>query len=151
MASMTTAANGRLTVQFKRPDGKRTSVRLGEMAGDQAAIVRDHINHLADCWRRRRPPGPGTDAWLAELQQDSTKVWLYDRLAAAGLVMEREKPAPAPRQPKKPKATGKPAPETLGAFCDAYITSRTDLEQSTINNLSATWSSSSGRKNAWPA
>lgn len=135
MASLVTEPNGRRMIQFKAPDGRRPKIRIGMMGEEEAIKTKGHIEHLASCWAKREAPLPATDQWRSSLLSDASKLWLYDRLAAAGLVAQRERPAKTPSKPKKAKTDGKGTPETLKAFLDAYIGGRSDVKEGTQNNL----------------
>ncbi|MCY2986939.1 MAG: site-specific integrase [Planctomycetota bacterium] len=132
MASVITERNGRKMVRFKAPNGKYPKIRLGKIDQRVAEEIKDHVEHLAGCWRDHKSPLPATDKWTVELLKDPARVWLYDRLAAVGLVGPREKPA---REPKTAKAPEKASPHKLAAFIDTYINGRTGLEESSVNNL----------------
>lgn len=135
MATITTERNGRKVIRFLAPNGKRPKIRLGHIDATEAAKIRDHVEHLAECWRRREPPCTGTNDWRAELLSDPARHWLYDRLAAAGLWVPRNKPEQVKRRPKAKKADKTQVlPQKLGAFLDAYIASRTDVKPGTAIN-----------------
>jgi integrase len=122
MASMTTEPNGHRTIQFCGPDRKRRSIRLGKVSKQLAEEILGHVEHLAECWRWQRTVHPHTDRWVSKLLADPARHQLYDRLAAARLVPERE-PATDPEVPR------------LGEFLDAYIQGRTDVKDGTVQNL----------------
>jgi len=122
MASISKEPNGHRTIQFIGPDKKRRSVRLGKIGKADAETIAEHIGHLARCWKYGKPPNKATDAWVGQLLADSAQVWLYDRLAAVGLV-------PARDIPEEIEAA------RLGPFITAYIESRTDIEEGTGYNL----------------
>lgn len=124
MASLIKESDGGWRVQFVRPGKSRGSVRIGKMSRGDAEEIRDHIAHLWECQEREKPCGKVTEKWVTSIYADPGQVWLYDRLAAAGLVTEREVVA-APKQEAK----------LLGPFLDAYIEGRTDLEESTLRHL----------------
>jgi hypothetical protein len=92
MASISKDKSGNRTIQFVGPDKKRRSVRLGEIASDDAKKLAKHIEHLAQCWKYGSPPCPQTFDWIMGLLADPATHWLYDRLAAVKLVAERERP-----------------------------------------------------------
>jgi integrase len=122
MASISTEPNGHRTVQFIGPDKKRRSVRLGQTSAADAKTIAEHIEHLANCWKRRKPPCKQTDQWVAGMLEDSAQWWLYDRLAKVGLVTARD----IPEEVEVSK---------LGPFIASYIESRTDIEEGTAYNL----------------
>lgn len=107
MASIGNDPNGRRRILFVAPDGKRKTVRLGKMSKRQAEAVKIRIEHLVATRISKSAPDDETSRWVAELDDV-----LYDRLAAVGLVAERDS-------------------TTLGAFIDRYIESRTDVKPAT--------------------
>src|SRR5262245_19161654 len=113
MASISTAANGRRTVQFVAADGRRRSVRLGKVPLKAAEEIRRRVEYLLAAIASGTAPDADTTRWLASIGPG-----LHARLAAAGLV--------APRA-----ATGGP----LGEFIASYIAGRKDAKPGTISNL----------------
>lgn len=115
---------GLIEIQFVSPDRKRRVVRLGKIGSGAAAEIKAHIEVLVEAWRFAgdKPVDRATDKWLSKLLADKARHWLYDRMAAVGLVTARD-------VPEEIEA------EKLGPFVDAYIASRTDLEESTGYNL----------------
>jgi integrase len=124
MASISKDKSGNRTVQFIGPDKKRRSVRLGKTGLADAKAIAEHVEHLASCWKHRKPPCKQTDTWVAGLLADSASHWLYDRLAAVNLVPERERPEDQAGELSR-----------LGAFLAAYIDGRTDLKPPTVLSL----------------
>jgi integrase len=114
MASISTSANGTRTVQFVGQDGKRRSIRLGRVPLKTAEEVRRRVEYVLAANFNGTAPDGATLKWLASIGDG-----LYARLAAVGLVKERE----AVVQPK------------LKAFIDAYIAGRTDAKPQTLLNL----------------
>lgn len=135
MAKITTESNGRRMIRFIAPNGKRPKIRLGKISAEAAQAILEHVEDLAESWTHGHKPLPTTDKWLSELRSDTGRLWLYDRLAAAGLVGAREIPEGERKKPKKAKPTAEAPPETLAAFVDAYIARRTDLKEGTLDNL----------------
>lgn len=117
MASISKDKSGNRTVQFIGPDKKRRSVRLGKTGLADARAIAEHVEHLASCWKHRKPPCKQTDAWVAGLLADSAQWWLYDRLAAVNLVLERERPEEQAGELSQ-----------LETFVDAYISGRCDTK-----------------------
>ena len=76
--------NGRRTVQFVAPDGKRRSLRLGKVSQKQAEGVRRRVERLLAARTTGESPDAETAAWAG--QCDTA---LHDRLAAVGLVEKR--------------------------------------------------------------
>jgi integrase len=124
MASISKDKRGNRTVQFVGPDKRRRSVRLGKTGLAEAKAIAAHVDHLASCWKHRKPPCKQTDDWVAGLLADSASHWLYDRLAAVKLVPERERPEDQVGELSR-----------LGAFLAAYIEGRTDLKPGTVQCL----------------
>jgi integrase len=124
MASMY-QIKGRTQIQFKGPDNKRRTLRLGKIDDRAAKDILGHVEHLAGCWFNKMPPCKATFEWVSKLLTDPAWHWLYDRLSDAGLVTERDRPD------KKSKA----AMTKLGPFTTAYIESRIDVEPNTKTNL----------------
>ncbi len=123
MASISTEPNGRRTIQFVGPDKKRRSIRLGKIGEADAKTIAEHVQHLVECWKYPdKPINRQTDRFVSKLLADSSKVWLYDRFAAAGLVVARDIPEAIEAA-------------KLGKFLDAYVEGRTDIEAGTKYNL----------------
>lgn len=110
MASISTDPKGNRTIQFCGTDGKRRSIRLGQLPEADVTTIKDKIDVL-EIYRKM---GHGFDAatviWLGNL--DAT---IYNTLAAGGLAA--------------PRATTKPAPAavTLGDFLVEYLAGRKSL------------------------
>lgn len=122
MASMY-VMGGRTQIQFKGPDGKRRTIRLGRVDEVVALEIKRHVEHLADCWTHNVAPHKATTEWLAKLQADPGRVWLYDRIASGGLAPERE----------RPEDQRKPARDRLRTFCDEFIAKRKDVKPTTAS------------------
>ena len=114
MASITRELrNGRTSyrVQFYDRDGKRRSIRLGEMNRKGADAIAVRVEHLVSASIAGTPLDKSTSEWLADVGQE-----LADKLATAGLMGRRES-------------------ATLAAFLDGYIASRGDAKPNTVRNL----------------
>jgi len=123
MASLIKHKNGTRLVQVVCPDKQRRVVRLGKIGEAEARTIAEHIAHLAECAKYPdRPINKATDRFVGKLFSDSAKHWLYDRMAAAGLVTPRD----IPEEIEAAK---------LGNFITAYIAGRTDIEEGTLYNL----------------
>ena len=104
MASISREANGRKVVQFVGADGKRRSIRLGQVSKRMAEAVRIRVEHLAAAAVTGHALDSETGRWVAELGDD-----LADKLARVGLVPRRES-------------------ATLAGFLQTYIDSRIDIK-----------------------
>lgn len=110
MASLSTnKKNGRRKIQFNF-NGKRHTINLGKVAKRQAENVKLHIERLVAARLAGHAVPDQTAVWLAEID---TK--LSDDLAKHGLT----------------ESTRSRHPETLLAFIDSYIASRTDVKPAT--------------------
>ncbi|MEN0109082.1 MAG: phage integrase SAM-like domain-containing protein [Planctomycetota bacterium] len=85
MASVVSQPNGRFCVQFKRPDGKRDTMRLGKVDRRTAQRFAERIDELITGVALRQPLHPNTADWLASLPAKT-----HDKLSKAGLVSKRE-------------------------------------------------------------
>jgi len=105
--------NGRVTIQFKGTDGKRRSLRLGEVSRDTANEVFRCVKALTVA-QMTGDLDKKTADWLSHVNKD----WpiLYSRLAAVGLVQPRDR-------------------QKLGAFLDSYINGRRDVKDGTRTNF----------------
>jgi len=120
MASLSQdSKTGRWMVQVCMPDGRRSTVRLGDLDMEQAADVARLIEDLAVCASTGATPRPATRAWIATLAAP-----FLGRLERAG-ILEREDADAAESQPCP----------TLAAWLQAYLASRTDLKRGTRINL----------------
>lgn len=106
--------NGRRIVQFKGPDGRRRSIRLGKVSQRQAETVRAKVDDLAAALLTGSAPRPSTAEWVASIGDE-----LHEKLAKVGLVEAR-----ASRHASK-----------LGPFTAEYIASRSDVKHRTKINL----------------
>lgn len=107
MASIIEQSNGRRTIQFHLGDGKRRSLRLGQVSRRDAESVRLRVHELVSAHLLGQPLEPDTIAWVKRLSDD-----MHAKLEAVGLV--------------KPREAAKLLP-----FVDAYIKQRADVKQST--------------------
>lgn len=114
MASVATEPNGRRRIQFSAPDGKRKTIRLGEVDEHTAETICGHVEAIIAAADRGEPIPRGTSAWLRGLGDS-----LHKRIAAAGLT--------------EPRADRMAA--VLGPFVAKYIESRRDAKPRTILNL----------------
>jgi len=108
MASISREKNGRRTIQFVGPDGKRRSIRLGKVSQRVAEAVKVRVEHLAAAAITGHALDAETARWVAELSDS-----LADKLAKVGLIAERES-------------------ATLGEFVDGYIGKHTDVKPRTL-------------------
>lgn len=105
MASISRAANGRRSIQFMGLDGKRKTVRLGDMTAKDAEQTKTRVEHILSARAAGEPFAPGLSDWLAGIGED-----LAEKLAAAGLTPPR-------------------LSSTLGAFLDGYRERRCDVKE----------------------
>ena len=124
MASLSQEKNGGWRVLFLRPGQTRGSVRLGKMPEAEAREIAGHIEHLWACQVKNRPCSKVTERWVTSIYSDPAMQWLYDRMAAAGLVTPREGTLDQRRAAPK-----------LGSFLREYIDFRVDLKPSTRRHL----------------
>ena len=123
MASITRESNGRRTIQFVGPDGKRRSIRLGKVSQKTAEGVRVRVEHLAAAANHGTALDDETARWVGE--RDSV---MYERLAAVGLVKGRE---PGPDESRL-------AGGTLAGFIAQYIAARPGMKPNTLKNYRQT-------------
>ena len=98
MASISRQKNGRRTIQFVAPDGKRKSIRLGKTTQRTAEAVKIRVEHLVAARMSGHAFDSETARWVAGLDRT-----MADKLARVGLI------------PKIKRAT-------LGPFIDDYVT-----------------------------
>lgn len=103
-------------LQF-RHGGKRRSLWLSDPSKRRAETVMRHVDELVRAKAAGGGIDPATSVWAIDLEGK-----LFNSLARIGLV-----------DPKRHTSLGEDA-RLLGPFCDAYIASRTDLKQATIDN-----------------
>lgn len=101
MASIVTRPNGHHWIQFKRPDGKRATLRLGKCSRQSASVYQEKIDKLLEFAILQRAIDRNTLEWLRGLH-DKT----YQKIAAHGLIPER------PRQ-------------TVGGLVEAFMLVKT--------------------------
>ncbi len=113
MSSLISRPNGHFWVQFIGSDRKHKTVRLGGVSKRVAQGIKVRIEEIAATTGAGHLLTARQAAWLSELSDQ-----LADRIAATGLVPRRSS-------------------STLGAFLDAYESSRTvDLKPATLKGLS---------------
>jgi integrase len=112
MASLSTDKNGNHTIQFMDGD-KRPMIRLGKIPKKNAQTVKVYVEKLISAKQTGSPIDAPTAEWLKEIGER-----LHDRLAALGLVPDRE-PAEV---------------VTLGMHLDSYFAKRTDVKSGTATN-----------------
>ena len=117
MASITKRPNGRKTVQFVAPDGRRKSIRLGKVSLRAAEAVKLKVEHLVAATVTRHALDAETARWVIELGDD-----LANKLAKVGLI---------------PKRAGM-ANNALGEFLDLYLAGRAHLKPNTLRNCATT-------------
>jgi hypothetical protein len=113
MASISTSADGRRTVQFVGTDGRRRTISLGKMPMKAVEEVYRRVEYLAAARATGTAPDNDTAKWLA-----STSDFIHAKLAAVGLAEPRQR-----------------ADVRLGEFIDKYIAGRTDVQPQTILTL----------------
>ena len=111
MASISTGPNGRRTIQFVGSDGKRRSIRLGDVSKRTAEMIRPKVEDLVNGTIHGGPISRETATWLQSLGDI-----LHKRLAKAGLVKPRV---------KKPT-------ERLESFISGYLNLRPDVKPGTM-------------------
>ena len=107
MASISNERNGRKTVQFMAPDGKRKSIRLGKASKRTAEAVKLRVELIVAAMNAGCAVDDETARWLAGLDET-----MNAKLAAVGLTEKRES-------------------LSLGLFVDAYVESRVDVKPAT--------------------
>ena len=110
MASISRQPNGRRTIQFMAPNGKRRSIRLGKVTQRMAETVKLRVELLVAAKLSGHAIDDETSRWLTGL--DAT---LTDKLAAVGLVPRRE-PDPL---------------TTVAGFLTEYVSRRVDVKPAT--------------------
>lgn len=84
MASITRESNGRKTIQFIAPDGKRRSLRLGKCSMRTAETVKVRVEAIVSALKGGAPLDDETATWLGK--RDAA---MLDKLAAVGLAEAR--------------------------------------------------------------
>ena len=110
MASISKQPNGRKTIQFVGPDGKRRSIRLGKVSLRTAEAVKVRVEQLAAAAISGHAVDDETARWLSKI--DSV---MAGKLVRVGLILQRES-------------------ATLREFIDNYINSRVDVKPNTIKS-----------------
>ena len=117
MASISRESGGRRTVQFVRPDGKRSPICLGKVNHRTAETVRDKVEALGQAVYYGARLDDDTAAWLSGIDAS-----LVDKLEVVGLVPDQY------RRAKRDRVT-------LAAFLESYLAGRSDIKRSTRLNL----------------
>jgi integrase len=112
VASISRGPNGRRTIQFTGPDGRRKTLRLGKCSQRAAESVKAKVEALVAADLARVAVDNETARWLGEVGAE-----LHGKLVAVGLVKARLEPAPV-----------------LKDFLDAFIAGRTDFKPNTVRN-----------------
>ena len=107
MASISKQPNGRKTIQFVAPDGKRRSIRLGKASLRAAEAVKLKVEHLVSHLNTKHALDAETAKWVSEIPDE-----LRDKLTAVGLVGRRET-------------------ATIGEFMQDFIDRRKDVKVAT--------------------
>lgn len=118
MAQLSIHENGRASIQFRHPNGKRHTLRLGKVSKRLAEGVLFRVKEILSALRTGQAVAADTAAWLGTATAD-----LHDRLVRVDLTTEREAAA---------------APESkldLDSFLEMYITGRSKLRPNTLRNL----------------
>ena len=111
MASVANDPNGTRRILFAAADKKRKTIRLGKVSKKAADSICRKVEALNTAVIIGEAPHDDVARWVAE--RDSK---LYDKLAAVGLVKQRDC-------------------MTLGPFIEAYLDKRTDLADGTLVNM----------------
>jgi integrase len=114
VASISAGPNGRRTIQFMAPGGKRKSIRLGKVSKRIAEEVRVKVEALLAAAAAGLSWDAETAKWVGGLAPA-----LHDRLAAAGLVPRRQAAACV----------------KLREFLESYAASRTDAKPGTVTTM----------------
>jgi integrase len=124
--------DGRITLQFRNPNGKRSTLYLGHADDLTTLEVKKHLEHIIRSVKNGTLPSVITERWLAELLADPARTWIYDRLAALELVTERPEQAESRAAKQAKDATQRPPLATLGPFLADYIKRRSDVKPGTL-------------------
>src|SRR5262249_2850781 len=111
MASISHGPNGRRTIQFVAPDGKRKTIRLGKVSQKTAEGERSRVEHRAAALASGTAWAQHTASWVRKVGDD-----LAGKLAAVRLIPVRNT-------------------ARLGEFIDGYLESRADTRPSTRCNM----------------
>src|SRR5262245_29068351 len=112
MASISRDGDGRRTIQFVAPDGRRKSVRLGKVSQREAGEVKVRVERLLAAQTANLSLDAETAQWLANVGDD-----LAAKLAAVGLAA--------------PRASASTA---LGQWLKDYRDHRADVSKGTSTN-----------------
>ena len=121
MASLCFDKKGLGQIQFRHPNGKRHTLRLGKVAKRLGESVVFRIREIVAAIRTGQSVSADTAAWLGALTPK-----MYDRLVRVGLA--------APRAQSSPTEIA-PADITLDNFVREYIEGRAKLKPFTRRNL----------------
>lgn len=113
MASISTDKEGKRIVQFVAGDGKRRSIRLGDVSMKSAEEVKRRVEYLVGAIETNTAPELDTVKWLVGISDD-----LHSKLAAVGLVESRAS-----------------ATMTIEKFAAEYVSGRADIKPRTRINL----------------
>ena len=116
MAHISIEKNGSSIIQFRHPNGKRHTLRLGKVAKRLAEGVLFRVNEILAAIKTSQAISADTAAWLGGLTPS-----LHDRFARVGLAT--------------PRADAAAKEVTLDAFVCEYIEGRAKLRPNTIRNL----------------
>ncbi len=100
MASISTDADGKRRILFVNPNGDRKQIRLGRMPMKAVQAINAKVENLLAAAVAGHAIDNDTAAWVGSRDRR-----LYDKLAAVGLIPQRQK-------------------ATLAAFLDSYIAAR---------------------------
>jgi len=110
MASIVNDPNGRRRLQFKAPDGRRRTIRLGKVTQKAAGLIRSRVEAIVSARMASQPLDPDTTAWVASLPDE-----MHTKLAEAGLFERR-------------------GVARLGPFLRSILDEREDLKPNTRRN-----------------
>ena len=104
MASIIKQPQGRKAIQFKSPNGKRPTLRMGKVPLRTAQTIKTHVEALASAAITGQVPPDETARWVTRLDET-----MADKLARVGLIPRR-------------------GTVHLGEFLDEYFDKRTDVK-----------------------
>ena len=117
MANISTEQNGRSSIQFRHPNGKRHTLRLGKVSKRLAEAVLFRVKEILAAIRTGQTCSADTAAWLGTLTGP-----MHGRFVRVGLA--------DPRVAVKAKVSA-----GLDTFLQEYINGRAKLRPNTIRNL----------------
>jgi len=117
MAHVSIEKNGRASIQFRHPNGKRHTLRLGKVSKRLAEGVLFRVKEIVAALRTGQAVSADTAAWLGTLTAQ-----LHGRFAKVGLATPREVTTETP-------TVG------LDQFLKDYIEGRAKLRPNTVRNL----------------